>query len=103
MYGNGRTALADALDIATAELELLIDRHFAAHRELVVEAEGSNWTAAIGDVVLFRSADRRAVLRFARTFADRTPRVSMVVLAEPWTDPDGFSVRVDNVVPLHAS
>ena len=96
MLGNGRTALADTLDILTAELEMLIDRHFAANRELVVERESEkHWIAAIGDNVLFRSPDRRAVLRCARTFADRNQDVVLVVLA------DEFSVRVpDNVVHL---
>ena len=76
MFGNGRTALADSLDIVTAELELLIDRHFAANRELIVSNdEGKFWTAAIGDTVLYRSPDGRATLRFARTFVERNPAV----------------------------
>ena len=101
MYGNGKHALADALDIVTAELEQLIDRHFAVRRELVVERESAkHWTASVNDTVLFRSADRRAVLRFARTFADRTPGVT-VVEREEWIEAvERFSVRVDNVVPI---
>jgi hypothetical protein len=80
MLGNGRTALADSLDIVTAELEMLIDRHFAARRELVVSNdEGKFWTAAIGDTVLYRSPDGRATLRFARTFAERTEGVFVTV------------------------
>jgi hypothetical protein len=103
MLGNGRHALADSLDILTAELEMLIDRHFAVRRELVVSNdEGKFWTAAIGDNVPFRSPDGRATLRFARTFAERTPGVT-VIEREDWRPrlSDEWSVRVDNVVPIH--
>jgi hypothetical protein len=93
--------LAEAFDLYTTEFEQWIDRRFAARRELVVaNDEGKFWTAAIGDNVLYRSPDGRSVLRFARTFAERTPGVS-VELAEV-TEHDGYSVRVDNVVPLKA-
>jgi hypothetical protein len=110
MLGNGRTALADSLDIVTAELEMLIDRHFAARRELVVSNdEGKFWTAAIGDTVLYRSPDGRATLRFARTFAARDATVDVVVddsgaglvLSEQSVrNVVEHSVRVDNVVHL---
>jgi hypothetical protein len=102
MLGNGKTALADSLDIVTAELEMLIDRHFASRRELVVSNdEGKFWTASIGDNVLYRSPDGRAALRFARTFAERTAGIEVVV-DEEWIEPEErFSVRVDNVVPIH--
>jgi hypothetical protein len=83
MLGNGRQALSDSLDIVTAELEQLIDRHFAARRELVVSNdEGKFWTAAIGDNVLYRHPDGLATMRFARTFAERTPGVDLV--AKDW-------------------
>jgi hypothetical protein len=112
MIGNGRTALADALDICTAELEMLIDRHFAVRRELVVEREGSNWTASIGDDVLYRHPYSLTVLRWAQTFAARNPGVSVAVGDHPATRPSaldtdpaspgylGHSVRVDNVTPI---
>jgi hypothetical protein len=90
------------MDIVTAELEMLIDRHFGADRTIVVSNdEVKFWTASIGDDVLYRSPDGAATLRFARTFAERNHGVTVVV-SEDWVDPDGFSVRVDNVVPLHA-
>jgi hypothetical protein len=102
MMTNGRTALGDAIEISIAELDLLIDRHFSVRRELVVERESAkHWTASIGDTVLYRSPDGRSTLRFARTFAERTPGVD-VVLAEAWRPlrDDEWSVRVDNVVPI---
>jgi hypothetical protein len=97
MYGNGRTALADAMDVCTAELEMLIDRHFAATRTLVVSNdEGKFWTAAFGDTVLYRSPDGAATLRFARTFMAQTPGV--VIEFAPAEEQ--FSTHVDNVVEL---
>jgi hypothetical protein len=106
MIGNGKTALADSLDIVTAELEMLIDRHFAVRRELVVSNdEGKFWTASIGDTVLYRSPDGRATLRFARTFAKRTAGVEVVVTSDNAAEivdvVNEHSVRVpDNVVHL---
>ena len=98
MYGNGRAALADAMDICASELEMLIDRHFAAKRELVLEREGNHWVASIGDTVLFRSS-WPATMRFAVAFAQKNPNVT-VTHAEDWTDAQDHSVRVDNVVPI---
>lgn len=91
--------MAEAFDHAIQDLERVIDRHFAAHRTLVVEREGDKWTAAIGDDVLYRSYDGKATLRFAQTFCERTPGVTLEV-ADYYYAP-GYSVRVDNVVPLH--
>ena len=99
MYGNGKIALADSLDIVTAELEMLIDRHFAVRRELVVSNdEVKFWTAAIGDNVLYRSPNRASVLRFATAFCDKpeNANVHLIVL----NDTPQHSVHVDNVVHL---
>jgi hypothetical protein len=98
VYGNGRTALADAMDICAAELEALIDRHFAAKRDLVVEREGNHWVASIGDTVLFRVVDVAAAMRFAHAFAAKTPGVTVVYTED--CEIGGHSMRVDNVVPM---
>lgn len=82
------------------DLDRLIDRHFAADRTLVVEREGDRWTAAIGDDVLYRSYDRDATIRFAQTFAEKTPGVTLEYAS--YENTPEYSVRVDNVVPIRA-
>lgn len=91
MYGNGKHALADAMDIVTAELEILIDRNFAANRTLVVEPEGGNWTATLSGAVLYRSANRDAVVRFALAFQAKTDGIEIQYVD---VEPQVFSVRV---------
>ena len=92
-------AMGQAFDSAVNDLDNLISRHFVARRTIVVSNdEVKFWTAAIGDDVLYRSPDGKATLRFARTFAERTPGVTVEV--EEVVGHDGYSVRVDNVVPI---
>lgn len=97
----------DWADHTIAEFDRLIDRHFAAHRTLVVERESAkHWTASIGDDVLYRSGDRDATLRFARTFAERHAGVTLD-LRMPETivygdGASGHSVRVPTKPVLRA-
>jgi hypothetical protein len=72
--------LEQATDGFVRELDTLIDRRFAARRTLTVERESEkHWVAELSGQVLYRSPSRDSVVRFAETFAERTPGVDVVV------------------------
>jgi hypothetical protein len=79
MLGNGRTALADSLDIVTAELEQLIDRHFAARRSIKAENTlDGRWLARTDHAILFPATkDLDTVIRFVRAFAEKNEAVTV--------------------------
>lgn len=91
--------MGQAFDLAVHDLDRLIARRFAgADRTLVVERESvKHWVARIDDDVLFRSPDGSATLRFAHTFASRNAGVRVQVVKEYDA---GYSMRIDNVVPI---
>lgn len=75
--------ITDTVDVLIEELDRVISRHFALERTIVVERESiKHWIASIDDDVLYRSPDGPATLRFARTFASRTPGVTVAVAPE---------------------
>jgi hypothetical protein len=96
--------LAEALDMATEELDALILRRFAATRSIrAVEQPDGRWIAVTGEGrMLFPPADREVVERFVAAFVRREPRFHWRP-PEPLTHtlPLEHSVRVpDNVVPI---
>jgi hypothetical protein len=70
--------MGEAFDLAVRELDQLIDRRFAARRTLTVERESEkHWVAELSGRVLYRSPDYDATMRFALTFVERTPGVTL--------------------------
>ena len=74
-------------DEMIAELDRWIDR-LAPARVLLVQHDGDKWTAGFDGNILYRHTDRNAVVRFALTFAESTPGVTVDY------DDTGYSVRV---------
>lgn len=70
--------MGQAFDQAVQDLNVLIDRRFAARRTMTVERESEkHWIAELSGRVLYRSPDYDATMRFALTFVERTPGVTL--------------------------
>lgn len=99
-------ALAEALEIATEELDGLINRRFATDRVITIEQSDGGWYSATinGSLRFPPTPNLDTVIRFVRAFAEKEGvTVDEDAVEFYLADRDAYSVRVpDNVVPIQA-
>jgi hypothetical protein len=95
---HAHDALGEFFAYAIEELDGIINR-FAGRYELRLDRESAkHWTISdsVRELVMFRSPDRTACVRFAKAFRDKHPETLLDASCGLWLD-DQHSVRVPDL------